>query len=201
MTRHASILFTSVVVLAGAFLLGGCGSGHDIGADNGSDLGIPGYPAYKNLTQILQVVDPAGQPIGGATVTVDGEKDDELTVAQFYPLGDAYPSEWRGWPANWTSDQYRIQINFPGATVKYEIRVHKDGWTEASTFVSINESEPDDIYLRSQLVLYPITDYRPQAVRQPAQAEVRPADPGFVRPQGHQPTKTIIGVQEGKPKN
>ena len=172
--------------------IAGCG-GTDIDDDDGYDPGYSNYPEHKNLTLILRVVDPDGRPVGGASVWVADHEDDYMTTSRLHPLGDGYPRQWRGWLANWTSDEYRVVINYPGDRDEFTIEAGKQGYWSDETRVSISNYEPDEIFVRDELVLVPrATIYSAQAAAQePSQAETVPADAGFQRETGHEPQITI----------
>ncbi len=183
-----------VILLRGAAiaLLNGCG-GSDIDDDDGYDPGDPAYPQYKDLTLILRVVDPDGDPISGASVWVDDSEDDRKTDAQLHPLGEGYPRQWRGWLANWTSDDYRLVINYRGDTDEFLIEAGKTGYWSDSTRVVISDYEPDEIFVRDVLVLRPKSGRlsSAQTEDEPRQAEIVPADEDFQRQPGNEPSITI----------
>lgn len=186
-----------LIGLAGALALvalGGCG-GTDIDDDDGYDPGYPDYPRYTNLTLILRVVDPDGYPIGDASVYVDGELDDEETDWEFHPLGSGYPYDWQGWLANWTSDDYRVVLNYPGDRDEFNIEVRKNGYYSDYTTVEISDYEPDEIFVRDVLVLVPRYGIYSQNTEQAKEAEIAPAEEGFKREAGHKPTITL-GAEE-----
>ncbi len=172
--------------------IAGCG-GTDIDDDDGYDPGYYDFPQYRNLTIILRVVDPAGYPIGGASVWVADHEDDQTTSTRLHPLGDGYPRQWRGWLANWTSDDYRVVINYPGDRDEFTIEAGKRGYWSDRTRVSISDYEPDEIFVRDELVLVPrATIYSTQApAQEPSQAETVAADADFQRETGDQPQITI----------
>lgn len=182
------------ILLLGAamVLLNGCG-GSDIDDDDGYDSGDPAYPQYKDLTLILRVVDPDGDPISGASVWVDDSEDDRKTDAQLHPLGEGYPRQWRGWLANWTSDDYRLVINYRGDTDEFLIEAGKTGYWSDSTRVVISDYEPDEIFVRDVLVLRPKSGRLgpAQTEAEPQQAEIVPADEGFQREPGNEPIHTL----------
>ena len=182
------------ILLLGAamVLLNGCG-GSDIDDDDGYDSGDPAYPQYKDLTLILRVVDPDGDPISGASVWVDDSEDDRKTDAQLHPLGEGYPRQWRGWLANWTSDDYRLVINYRGDTDEFLIEAGKTGYWSDSTRVVISDYEPDEIFVRDVLVLRPKSGRLgpAQTEAEPQQAEIVPADDGFQREPGNEPIHTL----------
>ena len=182
------------ILLLGAamVLLNGCG-GSDIDDDDGYDSGDPAYPQYKDLTLILRVVDPDGDPISGASVWVDDSEDDRKTDAQLHPLGEGYPRQWRGWLANWTSDDYRLVINYRGDTDEFLLEAGKTGYWSDSTRVVISDYEPDEIFVRDVLVLRPKSGRLgpAQTEAEPQQAEIVPADDGFQREPGNEPIHTL----------
>ena len=183
-----------LILLLGAtmVLLNGCG-GSDIDDDDGYDPGDPEFPQYKDLTLILRVVDPDGDPVGGASVWVDGSEDDRKTDAQLHPLSDGYPRQWRGWLANWTSDDYRLVINYRGDRDTFIIEAGKRGYWSDSTRVVISDYEPDEIFVRDVLVLKPKSGWLgpAQIEDEPKQAEIVAADEDFQREPGNEPTHTL----------
>lgn len=185
--------FTLAALLAAPLLiaLSGCGGDYDIGEEY--DYAPPGYPEYKNLVIVLRVVDPYGNPVGGATVTVAGNDDSRLTSDFLRALGEGYPRQWRGWLANWTKDRYRAVINYPGDVRDFTIRVGKRGYWSDETNVRILSHEPSEIFVRDVMVLAPRpTLYSAQAPeKEPRYAEITPADPDFVREPSDDPPITI----------
>ncbi|MFO7946589.1 MAG: hypothetical protein R6V19_07235 [Armatimonadota bacterium] len=180
-----------VVLLAlGLTLITGCG-GSDIDDDDGYSSGEYGYPQYKNLTIILRVVDPEGVPIGGASVWVDEHEDDETTDRRLHPLGDGYPRSWRGWLANWTSDDYRVVMNYSGDQDTFTIAAGKHGYWSDETRVAIGDWEPDEIFVRDELVLVPKTGVVYQAQVEDKQADKVEADTDFEREPEDEPSVTI----------
>ncbi len=172
--------------------IAGC-SGGDIDDDDGYDPGYSNYPQHKNLTLILRVVDPDGRPVGGASVWVGDHEDDYMTTSRLRPLGDGYPRQWRGWLANWTSDEYRVVINYPGDRDEFTVEAGKRGYWSDETRVSISDYEPDEIFVRDELVLVPkamISSAQAQA-QEPSQAETVAADADFERETGREPQITI----------
>jgi hypothetical protein len=194
LTRLATPWRVIVILSLGAtmVLLNGCG-GSDIDDDDGYDPGDPAYPQYKDLTLILRVVDPDGDPISGASVWVDDFKDDKTTDAQLHPLGEGYPRQWRGWLANWTSDDYRVVINYRGDTDEFLIEAGKTGYWADSTRVVISDYEPDEIFVRDVLVLVPKSGRLgpAQSEAEAQQAEIVPADEDFQRQAGNEPIHTL----------
>jgi hypothetical protein len=172
-----------------ALLLGGCGG--TIDDDHGYDSGQSGYPQYKALTLILRVQTPAGNPLGGVTVLVDGEADSTLTDSVFHPLGSGYPDAWQGWLANWTSDAYQVVMNYRGDSDQFEIRVQKPGWTDDSTIVQVSDDEPDDIFIRDVMTMHRLTSASVQAAGAPHYAEVLSVPKGVKLQSSHGPLKTI----------
>ena len=172
--------------------IAGCG-GTDIDDDDGYDPGYSDYPEYRNLTLILRVVDPSGRPVGDASVWVADHEDDHTTSSRLHPLADGYPRQWRGWLANWTSDEYRVVINYPGDRDEFTVEAGKRGYWSDETRVSISDYEPDEIFVRDELVLVPkATIHSAQApAQEESQAETVSADAGFERETGHQPQITI----------
>lgn len=77
---------------------------------------------------VLMVSDLEGAPIGGASVWIDNELMTAKTAASFTPLGGGFPSEWQGWPQNFTSPTLEITIDFEGDEDHVEIIVAKLGY-------------------------------------------------------------------------
>jgi hypothetical protein len=186
MLRFRVMLILLMFAILGVLLVGGCG-----GSDSKS------YPQYKDLTLVLAVQTKAGLPIGDATVLVDGTADPVLTDVQFHPLGAGYPDAWADWLANWTSDAYQAVIHNPGDQANFEIRVQKAGWTDDTTLVTVNDSEPDHIFIRDIMVMDPVKGLQAQAVRPPHRAEVLPAPPGMKFKAPTLPRKIIQGLHPG----
>jgi hypothetical protein len=158
-------------------LVAGCG-GSDIDDDGGYNPGDAAYPQYKDLTLVLRVVDGVGNPVGGARVWVDEVRDPTATESVFRPLGSGYPAAWQGWLANWTSDAYRVVMNYRGDQDQFEIRVGKSGYSQDSTLVRVYDREPNHIFVRDTMVLHRITTMQTQTAPAPAtrEAEVVNAD-------------------------
>jgi hypothetical protein len=186
------LVITALVWIPILITLGGC-DGTDIDDDDGYVSGHPAYPQYKNLTIALQVVDPAGRPIGDASVWVDGREDTRKTKSWLQILGQGWPRTWRNWRANWTSDRYRVVMNYPGDVDEFTIAAGKKGYWSDETRVRISDREPDEIFVRDVLVLEPRpTIYSAQAPDKPdREAEIVGADPDFVREEGREPQITI----------
>jgi len=184
--RQALIASAVSTVVLAALLLGGCGGGSDY---------YQSYPMYKDLTLILRVQTPGGFPVGGATVLIDGEPDATLTDLQLHPLGDGYPDAWIGWLCNWTSDEYQSVVNFAGDTDSFEMRVHKDGWTEDSTIVNIYDYEPQHIFIRETMVMQRLADGAPLK-RAPHYAEVTGGPAPLTLQRSGKPLKIIAGTDD-----
>jgi hypothetical protein len=172
-------------------MLAGC-SGGTIDDDDGYDPGLIDFPQYRNLTIILRIVDQDGNPVGGASVWVDGEEAQEMSDNLLHPLGAGYPRDWQGWLANWVSDDYRVVINFPGDTDEFAIEVGKQGYWADETRVTVSDWEPDEIFIRDVMVLEEQNGWLTSAsADEPHNAEVIGADDGFTREPNSQPTITI----------
>jgi hypothetical protein len=189
MRKQALSFYVLLAVVIAVIALGGC-SGGQIDDDNGYDPGDENYPQYKDLTLILRIQTSAGKPLGGATVLIDEEEDSTSSDSKFHPLGDGYPTAWLGWLCNWTSDDYQVVMNYYGDRDSFEIRVHKDGWTDDSTIVRVDDSEPDQIFIRDTMVLHRLTDTA-SLKRVPHYAEVT-AGPHSVKRQHSGKPRTII---------
>lgn len=181
-------LMAILLALALTFVAG-CG-GSDIDDDDGYDSGEYNYPQYKNLTIILRVVDPDGVPVGGASVWVDEKEADRTTDKKLHPLGDGYPREWRGWLANWTNDDYRVVMNYSGDRDNFTIAAGKYGYWSDETHVSVADWEPDEIFVRDELVLVPKTGQVYQAQAEEKEAD-KVTDHDIERDADEQPTITI----------
>ncbi len=184
----------AILLLApAAMLLAGCAGG-TIDDDGGYDPGIIGFPQYRNLTIVLRVIDERGRAVGGASVWVDGREAQKRTDNRLYPLGSGYPREWQGWLANWTSDAYRVVINYPNDVDEFDIEVGKQGYWPDVTRVVIADWEPDEIFVRDVMVLEEKFGWLTSAAapeREPRLAEVVAADTGYVRAPGSEPIITI----------
>lgn len=189
MTTTLRLFVLALAVTGVALFAGGCGGGTDYYHSD--------YPQSKYLTLIMRVQNPAGDPVGGATIIVDGENDPQLTDPQFHPLGSGYPDEWQGWLANWVSDQYSVVMNFEGDSDQFEIRAHKDGWLDDYTTVLVDDSEPSDIFIRDTLTLRHVA---PAAAVAPHFAEVVPAPAGMQIKSHRQPIKIIRSSDDGASK-
>lgn len=193
--RKQALSFTVLATFVVALIaLGGCGGGQ-IDDDNGYDPGDEDYPQYKDLTLILKVRNSAGKPLGGATVLIDEEEDGTLTDLQFHPLGDGYPTAWLGWLCNWTSDDYQVVMNYYGDQDSFEIRVHKDGWTDDSTIVRVDDDEPEHIFIRDTMILYRVTDGA-SAKRAPHYADVTGGPAPLKLQRAGKPMKVITGTDD-----
>lgn len=182
---------TGVLLALVTAMMVGCSSG-TIDDDDGYDPGLIDFPQYRNLTIILRVIDQDGDPVGGASVWVDGEEAIETSEDELRPLGTGFPREWRGWLANWVSDDYRVVINYPGDTDEFDIEVGKTGYWSDETSVVISDWEPDEIFIRDVMVLERQYGWVASAsAREPHQAEVTGADAGFSREPGSEPRITI----------
>ena len=131
----------TVLLALATVMLAGC-SGGTIDDDDGYDPGLIDFPQYRNLTIILRVIDQDGDPVGGASVWVDGQEAIETTENELRPLGSGYPREWQGWLANWVSDGYRVVINYPNDSDEFDIWVGKTGYWADETSVVISDWEP-----------------------------------------------------------
>ena len=189
MKSHALIAGVLTGLALAALLLGGCGGGDDHRHDYSN------YPMYKDLTLILRVKTPSGNPVGGATVLIDGEANATLTDLQFHPLGSGYPDAWIGWLCNWTSDEYQSVVNFAGDQDSFEIRVHKNGWTEDSTLVNIYDYEPAHIFIRETMVLHRLTDSA-SLKHAPHYAEVTGGPNNLKLQRNGKPVKVITGTDD-----
>lgn len=166
MVRQGSAVAVALVMV----LLAGCG-GTDLDDDNGYNPGVPSYPQYRYLTIALRVVDGGGRALGGATVYVDGVADRTPTAPTFHPLGSLYPYPWRGWAANWESDEYQVVINYPGDQDRFEIRVERPGFTTDHTMVTVRDAEPSEIFIRDVMTLWDVR-YRSMSTQAKHEAEV-----------------------------
>jgi len=181
----------TVLLALATVMLAGC-SGGTIDDDDGYDPGLIDFPQYRNLTIILRVIDQDGDPVGGASVWVDGQEAIETTENELRPLGSGYPREWQGWLANWVSCGYRLVINYPNDSDEFDIRVGKTGYWADETSVVISDWEPDEIFVRDVMVLEEQDGWLTSAeATEPHKAEVIGADAGFKRAPGSEPTITI----------
>jgi len=187
--REWTALKALLLALTVAALVG-C-SGSDIDDDDGYDPGYRNYPQYKNLTIVLRVVDPQGNPIGGASVWVADHEDDTTTDRRLHPLAEGYPRKWQGWLANWASDDYRVVINYPGDRDEFTIEAGRAGYWSAQTRVSIADYEPDEIFVRDVLVLPAKSTIYSAQTTEAGEAEAVAADENFERAPGHEPQITI----------
>jgi hypothetical protein len=194
MTTRKLLPVLLLVAAMVALTLGGCGGSID--DDNGYDPHEPGYPQYKELTITLQVTNATGLPIGGAEVLIDGVADETTTDEQLHPLGEGYPTAWQGWLANWTSDAYEVVMNYEGDQDQFEIRVHKDGWTDDSTIVKIADYEPDHIFIRDEMIMHRITDVTSTAAKAPHYAEVTGGPTPLRLQSSPKPMKIIISTDD-----
>lgn len=167
MSRYCLV---AAMLLLTVFALGGCGGGYiDDDYYHEDD-----YPRYTDLTLILRVQTPNGNPLGGATVWIDGDRDDHRTDSEFHPLADGYPRDWWGWLANWVSDEYSVVMSYPGDADEFEMRVSKPGFTADRSTVVVEDWEPDHIFIRDVMTLRRETDTTAPAASEPHRAEVIP---------------------------
>lgn len=142
------MFITGVLTLVVLSILTGCG-GMDYGPDS------PGYPQYRQLTLILAVQDPDGQPIANARVYVDGERDEWTTEDTFERLGPGFPHAWQDLLANWSSDFYQLIEDTPSDHVRFDLAVRKVGWGEDVSIVEIDDPTADHVFVRDVMTLYP----------------------------------------------
>ncbi len=165
-----SIAAITVTALSAALLVAGCGGG------GGSYYyGENDYPQYRYLSLYLRVEKPNGDPLGGATVTIEGEEVDGLTASRWYQVGSEGPSSWRGWLYNWAVGDFQVLINREGQVKSLTVRVARDGWGADSAEVKVRDADPDRVYVR---VIFVLGVDNAAAGRTPSPEYLRPgADP------------------------
>jgi len=140
------VLLWAIAIVGIVVALGGCaGMGFE-------EIKIPDFP---QLTLILRVQDPAGDPIGNARVFVDGHWDEWTTNGFFEPLGADFPAAWVGFPANWVSEEYQITDPIGSGPARFDIAVRKVGWTSDLTIVELADTNAHRYFVRDTMTLYP----------------------------------------------
>lgn len=82
---------------------------------------------------VLMVSDLEGQPLESAAVWIDSVLMEQRTAATFTPLGQGFPSEWSGWPANYVSPVLYTRIDFEGDVDHIEVLVARNGYRVGRT--------------------------------------------------------------------
>ena len=136
---------TATAALAVFLAVTGCGGG-----DDGCRWH---YPQYRYLTLYLRVEKPNGDPLPGATVTIEGKEVNGLTAGRWYAIGRDGPAEWRGWLHNWAVEDYRVRINRKGQVRTLTVHVFRDGWGWDAAEVEIADADPVYVYVRIIFVL------------------------------------------------
>lgn len=146
MSRFALAALT-ITAVGVALLVTGCGG------DGDWYYGERNYPQYRYLNLYLRVEKPNGDPLGGATVTIEGERVDGLTANRWYQIGADGPSSWRGWLHNWAVKDFQVRINNRGQVRSLTVRVAREGWGADSAEVDVRDADPARVYVRTIFVL------------------------------------------------
>lgn len=131
-----------------AALLAGCGGGGYYDGCAGSD-----YPQSRYVTFYLRVEDPWGNPVGGATVEIDGFRVDGPTTDYWVYVGYEGPPEWWGWAYNWGVENYRVVIYEPDEVRYLRVRVSAPDLGSEDAWVEIGDCDPLRVYVRIVFVL------------------------------------------------
>ncbi len=108
----------------------------------------------KTLFVYLNVGDQDGNPLEGATVWVDSRQQENRTEDQYDELGDQFPEGWRGWRYNWSGGPFWIDLrDCSNRECMIEILVSKTGYDTQRTTITLEQQDPDEVYMRQTLVM------------------------------------------------
>lgn len=102
----------------------------------------------------LMVSDLEGGPLEGAAVWIDNELMEERSAPTFTPLGQGFPSEWGGWPANYLSPILYTRIDFDEDVDHIEIIVARTGYRVSRAGFDLGDVE-GTFFFRAALPLEP----------------------------------------------
>lgn len=144
------VLCLAVAATVGLFLAG-CGGGGKCTDGNVDDS----YPKSKYVDLYLQISAPNGDPLGGASVEINGSTVNGPTSDSWSEIGTDAPEEWLGWKYNWVIKDYEVVINQKGEVRDLIVRVSKPGFGPRQATVPIRSTDPAKVYVRLWFTLQP----------------------------------------------
>lgn len=146
-----------------------------------------------DVTIVLNVSDTDGDPVGGATVWVDGVAQDLRTAWDMVYLGDGFPESWAGFPANWIRSGFLAYTYSDDDIDTITVRVSKTGFYTQETEFDITGDLPDEVFAKDTFILEP---WLAGASAQEQERIVRKTAPGTVT--GDAPKGTAPFSQYGE---
>jgi hypothetical protein len=142
-------------------------------------IGCSGSNDEQNhdVTIVLNVSDTDGNPVGGATVWVDGVAQDLRTAWEMVYLGDGFPESWAGFPANWVRSGFETYTYGDWDSDTIVVRVSKTGYYTQETEFDITGDLPYEVFARDTFIMEPVLR---SASAEDAQKVVKHEKPGTV---------------------
>jgi hypothetical protein len=94
----------------------------------------------------LMVSDLEGTPLADAAVWIDNELMENKSTAAYSPLGDGFPTDWSGWPANYISPILNTRIESKAGVNHIEIIVGKSGYRVSRVSFDVTDITGTDYY-------------------------------------------------------
>lgn len=108
----------------------------------------------KTLFVYLNVGDQDGEALEGVTVWFDGSQQEDRTEATYSRLGDQFPPDWAGWRHNWSGGPFWIDLrDCSNRRCTIEILVSRSGYETQRTTITLEQADPDEIYMRQTFVM------------------------------------------------